>query len=331
VKNSLYGLGLPIVQGAVSTILGVIGLVIAPSYIFITFFKMIFLVITLGALHGLFLLPVLLSLFGPGSCSSASAKEEDEKKKKKNKNKADGSSNSSGNSKLKSPTTSYLSEDGDSSLPSSSGGGGNGSGSGDNVGEGKILRIPRPATTTTTSTTDVETSGSSPGSGGPEKPGGGGPGSRSVGRSASSGTGGRPEQRQRRTRRRSSRLEDHRSNLHEMYHNNGYLSEEEDEADEEPRVARRGAPRGDGGGSSGVQAFTPQHFPVMYYNNYSNGAAGGLYAAGAAVSTYAQPIDRQPVGRGGGGGVSGPPSRHQSRDRNSRSQSRECRRKTTRQ
>jgi hypothetical protein len=46
-----------------------VGLVIAPSYIFLTFFKMIFLVIVLGFLHGLFLLPVLLSLFGPGSCS----------------------------------------------------------------------------------------------------------------------------------------------------------------------------------------------------------------------------------------------------------------------
>ena len=45
VRNSLYGLGLPIVQGAVSTILGVIGLMIAPSYIFVTFFKMVFLVI----------------------------------------------------------------------------------------------------------------------------------------------------------------------------------------------------------------------------------------------------------------------------------------------
>ena len=56
-------------QGAISTILGVIGLMIAPSYIFVTFFKMVFLVIILGALHGLFLLPVLLSLFGPGSCS----------------------------------------------------------------------------------------------------------------------------------------------------------------------------------------------------------------------------------------------------------------------
>ena len=66
----LYALGLPIAEGALSTILGVFGLAFAPSYIFITFFKMIFLVIALGALHGVVLLPVLLSLFGPGSCTN---------------------------------------------------------------------------------------------------------------------------------------------------------------------------------------------------------------------------------------------------------------------
>ena len=70
VCDSLYALGLPISQGAISTILGVIGLALAPSYIFITFFKMVFLVIVLGAVHGLVLLPVLLSLFGPGACCS---------------------------------------------------------------------------------------------------------------------------------------------------------------------------------------------------------------------------------------------------------------------
>ena len=70
IRASLYALGLPIAQGALSTILGVFGLAFAPSYIFITFFKMIFLVIALGALHGVVLLPVLLSLFGPGSCST---------------------------------------------------------------------------------------------------------------------------------------------------------------------------------------------------------------------------------------------------------------------
>ena len=66
----MFALGLPISQGALSTILGVLGLYLSPSYIFVTFFKMVFLVIVLGALHGLLLLPVLLSLFGPGSCES---------------------------------------------------------------------------------------------------------------------------------------------------------------------------------------------------------------------------------------------------------------------
>lgn len=69
VREALYSLGMPIFQGSVSTILGCIALLLAQSYIFLVFFKMIFLVIVFGALHGIFLLPVLLSLFGPVSCS----------------------------------------------------------------------------------------------------------------------------------------------------------------------------------------------------------------------------------------------------------------------
>ena len=68
IRGSLYALGLPIIQGAASTILGVFGLAFANCYLFVTFFKMIFLVIVLGALHGLVLLPVLLSIFGPDQC-----------------------------------------------------------------------------------------------------------------------------------------------------------------------------------------------------------------------------------------------------------------------
>jgi len=68
VRECLYALGLPIIQGAMSTILGVMVLYWAGSYIFLTFFKTVFLVIFFGALHGILLLPVLLSLFGPGSC-----------------------------------------------------------------------------------------------------------------------------------------------------------------------------------------------------------------------------------------------------------------------
>lgn len=69
VKECLYSLGLPIVQGAASTILGLVALLLAGTYIFLVFFKMVFLVIFIGAMHGLFLLPVLLSIFGPGSCT----------------------------------------------------------------------------------------------------------------------------------------------------------------------------------------------------------------------------------------------------------------------
>jgi hypothetical protein len=79
----MYALGLPITQGAISTILGVIGLALAPSYIFLTFFKMVFLVIVLGALHGLILLPVLLSFLGPGACCGDQSREQTSTSKKR--------------------------------------------------------------------------------------------------------------------------------------------------------------------------------------------------------------------------------------------------------
>lgn len=62
VRSSLYSLGLPIFQGSVSTILGIVALAFAPSYVFLTFFKTVFLVMLFGALHGVLLLPVLLSI-----------------------------------------------------------------------------------------------------------------------------------------------------------------------------------------------------------------------------------------------------------------------------
>ncbi len=73
VRDSLYSLGMPILQGSVSTILGVSVLGASFAYIFRTFFKIMSLVILFGTLHGLFLLPVLLSLVGPkGSIQSTS-------------------------------------------------------------------------------------------------------------------------------------------------------------------------------------------------------------------------------------------------------------------
>jgi len=65
VEHCLYALGPPIIRGGASTILGVISLYFHPSYIPETFSTMIFLIISLGLLHSLLLLPVLLSLFGP--------------------------------------------------------------------------------------------------------------------------------------------------------------------------------------------------------------------------------------------------------------------------
>ncbi|XP_048366450.1 patched domain-containing protein 3-like [Sphaerodactylus townsendi] len=62
--DALYHLGYPVVQGAVSTILGVLVLSMASAYIFRTFFKIMFLVILFGALHGLIFIPVFLTFFG---------------------------------------------------------------------------------------------------------------------------------------------------------------------------------------------------------------------------------------------------------------------------
>ncbi|XP_059828012.1 patched domain-containing protein 3-like isoform X1 [Hypanus sabinus] len=62
--DALYALGYPIIQGAVSTILGVVVLAAAGSYIFRTFFKIMLLVISYGAVHGLVFLPVFLTFCG---------------------------------------------------------------------------------------------------------------------------------------------------------------------------------------------------------------------------------------------------------------------------
>ena len=48
-------------QGAISTLLGVVGMLYAPSEAFVIFFKMIFVVISLGVLHSLLLVPTFLS------------------------------------------------------------------------------------------------------------------------------------------------------------------------------------------------------------------------------------------------------------------------------
>ncbi|CAB3410557.1 unnamed protein product [Caenorhabditis bovis] len=69
VCDALGDLGWPVAQGAFSTILAVSVLANVPAYMIVTFFKTVFLAISIGFLHGLVFLPLLLSVF-VGSCSS---------------------------------------------------------------------------------------------------------------------------------------------------------------------------------------------------------------------------------------------------------------------
>ncbi|CAB3407453.1 unnamed protein product [Caenorhabditis bovis] len=68
VREALSALGWPLVQGGLSTILAVSVLADIPAYMIGTFFKTVVLSISLGLLHGLVFLPVLLSIFVRGCC-----------------------------------------------------------------------------------------------------------------------------------------------------------------------------------------------------------------------------------------------------------------------
>lgn len=65
VSLALGKVGGPILNGALSSLIGVIMLVNSESYIFKSFFKMMLLVITFGLFHSIFVLPMFLSYFGP--------------------------------------------------------------------------------------------------------------------------------------------------------------------------------------------------------------------------------------------------------------------------
>nr|XP_012644234.1 patched domain-containing protein 3 isoform X1 [Microcebus murinus] len=61
--QALHELGYPVLQSAVSTIIGVSVLSTAEAYVFRIFFKIMFLVMLFGAAHGLIFIPVFLTLF----------------------------------------------------------------------------------------------------------------------------------------------------------------------------------------------------------------------------------------------------------------------------
>merc|ERR1711871_113729 len=70
-KAALADIGAPVINGAFSTFLGVVTLAFSSSYVFRTLFKQFFTTCVFGVFHGAFLLPVLLSWFGPRAYASA--------------------------------------------------------------------------------------------------------------------------------------------------------------------------------------------------------------------------------------------------------------------
>ncbi|XP_078083812.1 patched domain-containing protein 3-like [Mustelus asterias] len=85
--DALYTLGYPILQGALSTITGIAVLSIAGSYVFRTFFKIMFLVIFFGAVHGIILMPVFLTFYQAcGNQSSAPSNINDSKESSQSRN-----------------------------------------------------------------------------------------------------------------------------------------------------------------------------------------------------------------------------------------------------
>lgn len=65
IKKAIEMAGGPVFNGAFSTFLGICFLLLAKSYLFHTFFIVIFLVLVLGSTHALIFIPVALSIIGP--------------------------------------------------------------------------------------------------------------------------------------------------------------------------------------------------------------------------------------------------------------------------
>ena len=65
VEKAIDSSGGPIINAALSSLVGILMLTLSTSYIFQSFFKLMLLVILFGLAHSVFLLPVLLSFAGP--------------------------------------------------------------------------------------------------------------------------------------------------------------------------------------------------------------------------------------------------------------------------
>lgn len=71
--RALERIGPSVFNAVCSTMIAVLVLSTSQSYIFRTFFKALFLTVAIGGVHGLVLLPVLLSLFGGAKAEEGSA------------------------------------------------------------------------------------------------------------------------------------------------------------------------------------------------------------------------------------------------------------------
>ena len=69
-KQTLTCIGPAVLNGGISTFLAFVLLSMSKSIIFLTFFKVFFLVVVFGLFHGLLFLPVVLSLVGPKSMAN---------------------------------------------------------------------------------------------------------------------------------------------------------------------------------------------------------------------------------------------------------------------
>lgn len=65
--NALQTIGPAVLLGLTTTFLGVLPVAFASSQVFRVFFQMFLSIVVVGGLHGFFLLPVLLSFFGPNT------------------------------------------------------------------------------------------------------------------------------------------------------------------------------------------------------------------------------------------------------------------------